>query len=198
MRFYNCAKTLIGYLNDSSFPIRNYTSTIVDVNEEKMTVETELFDKATLVAYAKKNTNIKPTKEEMKLFSEYQGGEQGNYSPWMDKKISITAECLSEFPKSKRAIISVGGPFYHEDTDSAKCCRELHFYLDKDMSGRMRLSCTGIFRAQAVDIMPKNFYFVWSVMNQIKEKLQENSLQLEYKLGNYTHFVTTLVETRHD
>jgi acetolactate synthase small subunit len=198
MRFYNDAKSIVDYLDQiAAWPYRNFIATIVDIDEENMTVETDLFDKSTLVAYAKKNCNIRPTDEEMKLFSEYQGGEQGNYSSWMDKKIRIIAECLTEFPNSKRAVISTGGTFHHSDTDNAKCLREMHFYLNQDMSGKYRLNCTGIFRAQAVDIMPKNFYFVWFVMNQIKEKLLEKS-ELPIELGDYTHFVTTLVKTRND
>ena len=185
-------------------PYRNFIGTIINYNEERATVVTDLFDKATLKAYAKKNCNIKPTKEEAKLFSDYKGGGQGDYSTIMDLKINHVVEALTEFPKSKRAVIMTNNNRWnHRDTDQAKCCRELHFYLEpttkRDIPGRYgyKLSCTGIFRAQAVDIMPKNFYFTYYVMDLIKKKLQK-SLEPHIELGNYTHFVTTLVPTRND
>ena len=61
----------------------------------------------------------------------------------------------------------------------------------------MLLNCTGIFRAQAVDIMPKNFFFVYKILEVINEKLNIQTNQ-KYMIGSYTHFVTILVPTRYD
>jgi len=87
----------------------------------------------------------------------------------------------------------------HEHTDEAKCCRELHFRLtaSKLIDYKLKLSCTGFFRAQAVDIMPKNFYFVFNIMQVVRQKVM-NLGDSNIETGSYTHFVTTLVSTRHD
>jgi len=87
----------------------------------------------------------------------------------------------------------------HEDTDEAKCCREIHFRLTASKSEKYqwKLSCTAFFRAQAVDIMPKNFYFVFNIMQVVKDKVI-NSLNSDIETGSYTHFVTVLVPTRYD
>jgi len=183
-------------------PTRNFSGTIFNFCEDNAVVETDLFDKKTLRAYAKKSCNSKLTKEEESLFEEYKGGSQGDYSSNMALKINNVVECLAEFQESKRAVIMINSKnWHHYETDDAKCCRELHFYLDRTKVDEAyppgwKLSCTGFFRAQAVDIMPKNFYFVYYVMNLIKEKLQ--SMELNVEIGNYTHFVTTLVATRND
>ena len=84
----------------------------------------------------------------------------------------------------------------HRETDKAKCLREFHFYLDSN-GDHYKLGCTGFFRAQAVDIMPKNFYFAYYVMEAIRKKIQIESNKI-VEMGNYTHFVTTLVATRND
>jgi hypothetical protein len=89
--------------------------------------------------------------------------------------------------------------WFHEDTDEDKCCRELHFRLTPSElnNSEWKISCTGIFRAQAVDIMPKNFYFVYNIMEVIRQKISD-SLKSEIEMGSYTHFVTILVPTRND
>ena len=72
------------------------------------------------------------------------------------------------------------------------------FYLSKSKDGNsMLLNCTGIFRAQAVDIMPKNFFFVYKILEVINEMLNSQAKQ-KYLIGSYTHFVTILVPTRYD
>jgi hypothetical protein len=86
----------------------------------------------------------------------------------------------------------------HDDTDEAKCCRELHFYLtQEEESDAVLLNCSGIFRAQAVDIVPKNFFFVYKIMEVINNQLKQSDTK-NYKIGSYTHFVTILVPTRND
>ena len=117
----------------------------------------------------------------------------------MDSKIKNIVDSLINFPASKRAVVMMNNKWWaHEDTDEAKCCRELHFYLSKSKDGNsMLLNCTGIFRAQAVDIMPKNFFFVYKILEVINEKLNNQAKQ-KYLIGSYTHFVTILVPTRYD
>jgi len=86
--------------------------------------------------------------------------------------------------------------WFHDDTDEAKCLREIHFRLERD-ANHYKLCSTGIFRAQAVDIMPKNFYFVYTIMSEVLEKVKKE-VKFEVKMGSYTHFVTILVPTRFD
>ena len=68
--------------------------------------------------------------------------------------------------------------------------------LDEE-SKKLLLNCTGIFRAQAVDIMPKNFYFVYKITELIQKKLN-NINAVKCEIGSYSHFVTILVPTRND
>jgi len=178
--------------------------TISGVTEEKMTVETPLFDKPTMLAYAKKNTGEHLTDEEAGLLTEYRGGSQGDYSMGMEFKLSNVVDCLTRHPESKRAVIMINNRrWFHYDTDEAKCLRELHFYLTptflEDAPGRIGylLNCVALFRAQAVDILPKNLYFAYYVMNKVKERLKEN-LEPNIELGDYSQFVTNLVATRED
>ena len=84
----------------------------------------------------------------------------------------------------------------HDDTDEAKCLREIHFRLEKT-DNNYKLCSTGFFRAQAVDIMPKNFYFIYTIMKEVKDRISKN-VQFEVQMGSYTHFVTILVPTRFD
>ena len=71
----------------------------------------------------------------------------------MDEKIQNVIECLRTEPMSKRAVIPI--PFASEGSKNAdwkdqgqnKCCRELHFYLEK-YDEEVKLCCTGIVRMQ--------------------------------------------------
>ena len=182
-------------------PTFDFTGTIKSFTKENALIETELFDKQSLKYYAKKNCGMEVSEEEKKLFeTEYRGGSQGDYSDEMATKINNVVDSLVNFPKSKRAVIMMNNQWWtHEDTDEAKCCRELHFRLTpSELDGyKWKLSCTGFFRAQAVDIMPKNFYFVFNIMEKVKAKIIED-LNSDIEVGSYTHFVTTLVPTRYD
>ena len=117
----------------------------------------------------------------------------------MALKVTNVVECLNKFPLSKRAVIMMNNLWWgHQDTDEAKCCRELHFYLTEEKESKtLLLNCTGIFRAQAVDIMPKNFYFVYKITELIQQKLNDIKTD-NYEIGSYSHFVTILVPTRND
>ena len=182
-------------------PAYDFTGVIDSFTEENALIETDLFDKASLKYYGKKNCGMEVSDKEKELFeTEYRGGSQGDYSIEMSQKIDNVVESLIKFPNSKRAVIMMNNNWWsHEDTDEAKCCRELHFRLAPLQSddNKMKLSCTGFFRAQAVDIMPKNFYFVFNIMNVVKEKINQ-SLDSNIETGSYTHFVTILVPTRYD
>ena len=181
-------------------PTNNFTGIIQEFNKENATILTDLFDLDTLDYYARKNCGFPVTKDEVKKYeTEYRGGLQGDYSSDMDSKIENIVESLINFPASKRAVVMMNNKWWsHNDTDEAKCCRELHFYLSKSKyDNTMLLNCTGIFRAQAVDIMPKNFFFVYKILEVINEKLNIQTNQ-KYMIGSYTHFVTILVPTRYD
>ena len=181
-------------------PANNFTGVIEEFNKENATVLSDLFDLETLDYYARKNCGFPVTKDEIKKYeTEYRGGLQGDYSSDMNSKIENIVESLTNFPASKRAVVMMNNKWWsHDDTDEAKCCRELHFYLTKSKyENTMLLNCTGIFRAQAVDIMPKNFFFVYKILEVINEKLNIQTNQ-KYMIGSYTHFVTILVPTRYD
>ena len=181
-------------------PTNNFTGIIQEFNKENATILTDLFDLDTLDYYARKNCGFQVTKDEVKKYeTEYRGGLQGDYSSDMDSKIENIVESLINFPASKRAVVMMNNKWWsHDDTDEAKCCRELHFYLSKSKyDNTMLLNCTGIFRAQAVDIMHKNFFFVYKILEVINEKLNIQTNQ-KYMIGSYTHFVTILVPTRYD
>ena len=181
-------------------PTNNFTGIIQEFNKENATILTDLFDLDTLDYYARKNCGFQVTRDEVKKYeTEYRGGLQGDYSTDMDSKIENIVESLIYFPASKRAVVMMNNKWWsHNDTDEAKCCRELHFYLSKSKyDNTMLLNCTGIFRAQAVDIMPKNFFFVYKILEVINEKLNIQTNQ-KYMIGSYTHFVTILVPTRYD
>ena len=181
-------------------PTNNFTGIIDEFNKENATILSDLFDLETLDYYARKNCGFPVTKTEIEKYeTEYRGGLQGDYSSDMDSKIKNIVDSLINFPASKRAVVMMNNKWWtHDDTDEAKCCRELHFYLSTSKDGNsMLLNCTGIFRAQAVDIMPKNFFFVYKILEVINEKLNSQAKQ-KYLIGSYTHFVTILVPTRYD
>ena len=181
-------------------PTNNFTGIIDEFSKENATILSDLFDLETLDYYARKNCGFPVTKAEVEKYeTEYRGGLQGDYSSDMDSKIKNIVDSLINFPASKRAVVMMNNKWWtHDDTDEAKCCRELHFYLSTSKDGNsMLLNCTGIFRAQAVDIMPKNFFFVYKILEVINEKLNSQAKQ-KYLIGSYTHFVTILVPTRYD
>ena len=98
----------------------------------------------------------KPAQQYKELYeTEYRGGSQGDYSSEMIHKIENVVDSLVNFHNSKRAVVMMNNQWWsHDDTDEAKCLREIHFRLERD-DNHYKLCSTGIFRAQAVDIMPK-------------------------------------------
>ena len=179
-------------------PVNDFVGKINCFEEENAIIETELFDIDSLRYYAKKNCGLEVTTEEKELFeTEYRGGSQGDYSSEMTQKINNVVDSLVKFPNTKRAVVMMNNKWWsHDDTDEAKCLREIHFRLE-EVDNNYKLCSTGFFRAQAVDIMPKNFYFVYTIMNEVKNKLNKEN-DHTVNMGSYTHFVTILVPTRFD
>jgi len=179
-------------------PIYDFVGKIDIFNEENATIETDLFDIEALKYYAKKNCGLPITDKEKATYeTEYRGGSQGDYSENMVEKIDNVVDSLSKFNSTKRAVVMMNNRWWnHDDTDEAKCLRELHFRLENE-GQKFKLCKKGFFRAQAVDIMPKNFYFVFTIMDEIIKKLI-NKVDFDVHTGSYTHFVTILVPTRFD
>ena len=194
---YKSAKEMFEHSNTLS-PINDFVGKIEYFDEENAIIETDLFDIDSLRYYAKKNCGLEVTEKEKELFeTEYRGGSQGDYSSEMEQKINNVVDSLVKFPDTKRAVVMMNNQWwFHDDTDEAKCLREIHFRLERDAT-HYKLCSTGIFRAQAVDIMPKNFYFVYTIMSEVLEKVKKE-VKFEVKMGSYTHFVTILVPTRFD
>ena len=152
-------------------------------------VETELFPKEVLQAYSLWNLE-KPINDEMKkYFNTDRGGGQGDYREGMAKKIKNVVDCLTVFPKSKRAVITIcnNSSPSHTSDDDAKCMREIHFYLGEDN----KLNATVLFRAQAALIFPKNIHFIGSLMEEIAE-----GLACKPSLGVLYYLTTLLVSDR--
>ena len=194
---YKNAKEMFEHSNTLS-PINDFVGKIEYFDEENAIIETDLFDIDSLRYYAKKNCGLEVTEKEKELFeTEYRGGSQGDYSSEMAQKINNVVDSLVKFPKTKRAVVMMNNQWwFHDDTDEAKCLREIHFRLEEE-DNNLNLCSTGFFRAQAVDIMPKNFYFVYTIMSEVLEKVKKE-VKFEVKMGSYTHFVTILVPTRFD
>ena len=146
-------------------PVRNFTCRI-DMSD--FLVETDLFPRDALDAYSAWNLE-KEIREDQKIyFSEQRGGGQGDYREGMERKIANVVDCLSRFPRSKRALVTVcNNPFPdHESDGDAKCMREIHFHIDGS-----RLNATVLFRAQAAQIFPKNIHFIGSLMSEVGSRL---------------------------
>jgi thymidylate synthase len=109
------------------------------------------------------------TAEQEKFMNTNRGGAQGDYRDGMTAKIANVIDCLTNFPQSKRALITVCNqpmPNHSSDVD-AKCVRELQLYLDDDG----KLSGTVFLRAQAAFLFPKNIHMIGSIMNEIAQQL---------------------------
>jgi hypothetical protein len=132
-------------------------------------VETNLFPEEILIAYSAYNMEKDLSTEQMQFMNENRGGAQGNYREGMARKISNVVDCLTKFPESKRALITVcNEPMPHHSSDSdAKCVRELQLYIDD----HGRLCGTVFLRAQAAFLFPKNIHMIGSIMTEIAERL---------------------------
>lgn len=181
---------------DDSF--RNFVGTIRNMEEKKLAIDTELFSADVLDFYTKHNLDLISDQTHHDLYQKHynaaRGGAQGDYRDGIQEKINNIAECLTKFPGSKRAVLTV--PYStegsktadHTDDGQAKCLRELHFHLTNDHTGK-HLHASGFMRAQAATIFPKNIHYIGTLMNII-------ALKLGVQVGSYTHTVTCLVAGR--
>jgi hypothetical protein len=161
--------------------IRNFSRRIA--MNRGYVVETDLFPLEALEAYSTYNMG-QPISDAQRItyFSEHRGGSQGDYLDGIQQKISNVVDCLTRFPFSKRAVITVPNNSYapHTSDADAKCLREVHFYLDKDDNSQANadsknkkfiLNATVLMRAQAAEIFPKNVHFLGRLMETITQQL---------------------------
>ena len=188
--------------------IRNMVAVVQRMDSEVLReVESPLFPKEALDFYSRFNLLqldlSSPNTADQALMAKYynpeRGGAQGDYRDGILPKIDNLVDCLTKFPHSKRAVITI--PFSskgtcladHTETGEAKCLRELHFYLEENegpsSTTEKSLCCSGFMRAQAVSIFPKNIHMIGRLMELVAGRLG-------WKVGSYTHFVTTLVKER--
>lgn len=167
-------------------PVRNFAETL-DMSD--FVLETELFPRAALEAYSAWNMEQAVADEQRQHMNAERGGPQGDYRPGMAKKMANVVECLTQFPRSKRAVISISNnPMAsHRDDSDAKCVRELHLYLDDGG----QLSGTLLLRAQAVSLFPKNIHMVGSIMSEVAARLPGRPT-----LGTVFYLTTILVADR--
>lgn len=175
-------------------PIRNYVGIIENINRESIIVENELFPKEALIFYTQHNMNLISFEGDQELYKKFynnqRGGGQGDYSFGFQEKFRNVIDCLTKFPLSKRAVITLpyskkrSQDVSHSDDEEQKCLRELHFYIEENT-----LHCNGFMRSQARIIFPKNMHFIGTIMLDLAEILT-------LKAGCYTHFITTLVDGR--
>lgn len=148
--------------------VRNYVQ-VLDMSD--FVVETDVFPKEVLDVYTAYNMEQSLSKEQLQFMNENRGGAQGDYREGMAGKIENVVDCLTRFPESKRAIITISNepmPSHENDSD-AKCVRELQLYIDDDG----RLSGTLVLRAQAAFLFPKNIHMVGSIMSEIAGRLPD-------------------------
>ena len=156
-------------------PVRNFQT---EIKMNDWWVETDLFPREALIAYSAWNMEQTVTEEQRtKYFTAHRGGSQGDYRAGMRAKIANVIDCLTHFPASKRAVITIpdNSRAVHPSDDDAKCLRELHFYIESD-----QLNGTALFRAQAAEIFPKNIHFIGEMMAEISSGLGIVSGQLYY------------------
>lgn len=168
-------------------PVRNFTQ-LLDMSD--YVVETELFPIDVLDAYSAWNLERELTSDQKKYFNAERGGGQGDYREGMANKIANVVDCLNHFPRSKRAVITISNTpdARHDDDDTAKCMRELHFHLDDG-----QLNASVLFRAQAASIFPKNIHFIGMLMDDIA-----STLDAKPAVGSLHYLASILVGERSD
>ena len=167
-------------------PVRNY-SQLLDMSD--YVVETDLFPRDVLEAYTCWNMEKEITDEQSQHMSSLRGGGQGDYRDGMQRKIANVVDCLTHYPQSKRAVITIcnNSTPDHRSDDDAKCVREIHLYLDE----HDKLSGTVLLRAQAAILFPKNIHMIGSIMDEIAGQLPQNP-----QLGTLYYVATILVSDR--
>ena len=146
--------------------VRNYVQ-VLDMSD--FVVETDVFPKEVLDVYTAYNMEQALSEEQQQFMNENRGGPQGDYREGMASKIDNVVDCLTGFPESKRAIITISNESMpsHESDSDAKCVRELQLHVDENG----RLSGTLFLRAQAAFLFPKNIHMVGSIMTEIAGRL---------------------------
>ena len=141
--------------------VRNFCGTIsAPVTPATCIIETPLFPVAALELYSALNLGEvdvadagEYTAAVARWYSPERGGPQGDYAAGMPAKVANVIDALAQFPKSKRAVLTVPTRnASHKVDEDAKCLRELHFYVEDDGA----VHATGFMRAQAASIFPKN------------------------------------------
>ena len=169
------AYQLMCQLTEGQKTVRNLH---LDIQLDPWLVETELFPQEALEAYSAWNLEHDISAElREKYFSAHRGGSQGDYRDGMRSKIDNVVDCLTHFPQSKRAVITiVNDPSpAHSDDAAAKCMREIHFYVEGSEVG-----ATVLFRAQAAEIFPKNIHFIGEMVAEIANRLDKTPGRLHY------------------
>ena len=178
--------------------VRNFVGTISQMDAAVLEVPTALFPRDALRFYTRFNLDelsadsAEDAAAAAVWYSAARGGGQGDYRAGLRAKLDNVVAALAAFPRSKRAVLTVPSAVdaAHSDDAAAKCLRELHFYIEGGEGGAPRtLCCTGFMRAQAASIFPKNIHFIGTVMGRVAERLS-------LPVGQYTHFVTTLIDER--
>jgi len=169
--------------------IINYTATIPNFGKVDPVITNSVFpDKDILEAYSYYNLGLRSKKVVEWALTPERGGYQGYYANLIEDKIDNVVECLDLFPNSKRAVISF--PNYeiidHKMTPSQKCMREVYF---NTVNNRLNVAVT--MRAQAVEIFPKNFHFVYTLAEYIQQKLK-----VRYELGTYFLYCAQVFKDR--
>ena len=146
--------------------VRNFTQSL---DRSYDLLETDVFPEEVLIAYSAYNMEQELTAEQREFMNANRGGAQGDYREGMATKIANIVDCLTNFPQSKRALITVcNEPMPNDSSDSdAKCVRELQLYLDDDG----KLSGTVFLRTQAAFLFPKNIHMIGSIMSEIARQL---------------------------
>ena len=166
--------------------VRNFHA---DLDMDNYVIETDLFPREVLDVYSDWNLELPVSDANRdRYFNAQRGGQQGDYRAGMRNKVANVVDCLTRFPASKRAVISVVADpaAHHSDTANAKCLREVHFNLDGD-----RLNGTVLFRSQAAEIFPKNIHFIGRLFAQIGSQLPG-----DVRPGTLHYLATVLVSDR--
>jgi hypothetical protein len=91
--------------------IRNFVGTISSLPPSSLIIPSELFPPPVLEFYSKHNMGLLDREKNkdlyQKFYNEERGGGQGDYSLFFREKIHNIVDCLTKFPKSKRAVISM-------------------------------------------------------------------------------------------
>ena len=133
-------------------------------------IETPLWPKEALEYYTAWNLG-KEVDPKSPLRKESRGGDQGDYRVAINDKIENVVDCLTKFPYSKRAFITIPnfGNLKHDQTSGMKCMREIQFIRTP---GDPNLHCAVHMRAQAVSIFPKNYHFLVSLFKEVCDRLE--------------------------